>query len=139
NISEPRNSEADIDMYVSSDSALLQLDPAAVAAARQSLGRGGSELVVYTNAVLGQIFYIAIKSEDQQGGEYSFVAISSNEPFDEGRNGSRILRGCPLHAVIPDGSANLPGSVQVFAVGISPRLVQNVVVNEVLTHQNVGD
>ncbi|MCI0536848.1 MAG: S8 family serine peptidase [Verrucomicrobiales bacterium] len=139
NLSRPRGSEADIDIYVSSDSALLQLNALAVAAARTSIGRGGSELVVYTNALLDQIFYIAVKSEDQQGGEFGFVAISSNEPFDENRDGSRVLRGFPVPAIIPDGSPNLPGAVQIFAIGISPQLVQNVVVTNVLTHQNLGD
>jgi hypothetical protein len=124
NISEPRGSEADIDMYVSLDPSLNQLTPAAVAAARTSIGRGGSELVVYTNALLDQIFYIAVKSEDQQGGEFGFVTISSDVPFDQGLEGSRVLRGFPMRAVIPDGSANLPGGVQVFAIGIAQELVQ---------------
>ena len=140
NISEPRSSlEADIDLYVSKNPGLLTLDANAVAGARKSIKRGGTESIVYNDAQPGEIFYVGVKSEDQQGGEYGLVVISSNDPFEENQNGSRVLRGFPARAVIPDGVASLPGAVQIFAVGISPQPIYNVVATNLLTHQDLGD
>ncbi len=140
NISVPRSSlEADIDLYVSKDPGLLTLNANAVAGARKSIKRGGTESIVYTDAQLGEIFYVGVKSEDQQGGEYGLVVISSNDPFEENQGGSRVLRGFPARAVIPDGVANLPGAVQIFAVGISPQPIYNVIATNLLTHQDLGD
>lgn len=139
NLARPRVTEADLDLYVSSDRRLLDLHPAALAAADRSVGRKGSEFVAYTNAAIGSIFYIAVKSEDQQAGEYGFVGISSDLPFDELVDGSRVLRGFPVNVAIPDGNPNDPGAVQIFAIGLSQTLAQRVAVTNVLTHEQTGD
>lgn len=142
NLSKPRNFDADIDLYVSRNPAITNLDTAALAGADRSNGRGGTETVVYTNAPVGSdaVFYIAVKSEDQQGAEYGFVALSSNEPFERTDEfGNRLLRAMPPVVEIPDGSPSEPSGVYMFAVGITPSLVQRVTVATDINHGNVGD
>jgi subtilisin-like proprotein convertase family protein len=141
NLSVPRNREADIDMYVSRNPALTNLDPIVVASADKSMNRGGTELVVYTNAPVGadSVYYIGIKSEDQEGAEYGFIGLSSNRPFDEDVNGNRIVHGLPVPAIIPDGSAEKPGGVFVFGIVTSPIPVRRVVVTNVISHELIGD
>ena len=140
-LARPRTLEADIDLYVSRDPALTNLVPAVVAAADKSTNRGGTELVVYTNAPVGSdaVFYIGVKSEDQQGAEYAFVGLSSNVPFEEDINGTKVLRAPQILVNIPDGSPNQPGGVNVLAIGITPLPVLRTVVTNTITHDDVGD
>ena len=77
--------EADIDLYVApptvpNNYALTNLDPAVVAAADKSLSRGGTETIVYSNATPG-VYYIGVKSEDQQAAEYALMGVFSQQPF----------------------------------------------------------
>src|SRR5207248_1639293 len=135
----PRNDSADIDLYVSKDPGLVNLDPAAIDAAFKSTTRSGTESIVFTNAVLGDVFYIGVKSEDQQSGEYGLISLSTDQPFDENKNGSRVLHGQPVPQIIPDGTPARPGRATVIAVGIASITVKKVRVENVLTHQDVGD
>ena len=139
NLSKPRNLESDIDLYVSNDPRLRDLDQGVLDNAWKSTGRGGTELVVFTNAALDEVFYIGVRAEDQQAGEFGLIAISSDDPFERNIDGNPVLQGFPVGAIIPDGTANLPGSIQVFAIGISPNTVQRVVVTNIITHSNLGD
>ena len=140
NLGLPRATGADVDLYVSTNSALTNLDPVVLASADKSVGRGGTEFVFYTNAPLGQVYYVGVKSEDQQGAEYAFIGLSSNIPFDQrDAFGNFIVQGQPLHVPIPDGSAAHPGGVLIFALATQPMLVQKVIVNNVITHPNIGD
>ncbi|HXT39183.1 MAG TPA: S8 family serine peptidase, partial [Candidatus Angelobacter sp.] len=141
-LSRPRNLDADIDLYVSMDPALTNLDGAAITNSFKSLNRGGTEVVVFTNAVVGldQIYYIGVKSEDQQGAEFGIVSLSTDTPFDAaGDNGSRILRGMPPTVEIPDGAPDQPGAALMFAIGIRPETIARVIVTNDITHQSVGD
>ncbi len=142
NLARPRNLDADIDLYVSQDSELTNLEPTAVANAFKSITRSGTEVVVFTNAVVGsnEVFYIGVKSEDQQAAEFGIVALSSDQPFDEeDENGNRVLRGLPTNIQVEDGSPNNPGSAYIFAVGLYPVEVAGVVAELEMTHQSVGD
>ena len=139
NLSRPRNREADIDLYVSTNSAITNLDPLVIAAADKSTNRGGTEVVVYTNAPLDQVYYVGVKCEDQQGAEYGFVGLSSNRPFDEEVNGNRVLHGLPVPVDIPDGTPDKAGAVNVFAISVVPVNVLRVVVTNVIAHQLIGD
>jgi subtilisin family serine protease len=139
NLSRARNLQSDIDLYVSKDARLTNLEPSVVDASTKSITRLGTEFVVFTNAAIGDIFYIGVKAEDQQAAEYGLIGLSSDDPFDQDDDGKRILRGFPVRAIIPDGSAETPGSVQVFAIGILPNLVQRVTVTNVISHGNLGD
>jgi subtilisin family serine protease/subtilisin-like proprotein convertase family protein len=141
-LSRPRNLDADIDLYVSTNAGLLNLDAAVIAGAWASTNRGGTELVVFTNAAVGldKIYYIGVKSEDQQGAEFGIVGLSTDLPFDaSGSGGSRILRALPPSVEIPDGSPPSPGGALMFAVGIQPAVIARAIVTNDITHQGVGD
>ncbi|MFN3407958.1 MAG: S8 family serine peptidase [Limisphaerales bacterium] len=131
--------EADIDLYVSLNPALTNLDPAALAAADKSLSRGGTEIITYSNAVPA-VYYIAVKSEDQMAGEFGLFAGFSELPFDEtDAFGNRYLRGFPAPVLIPDGSPANPGAGLMFAIATAPITVRKVIVTNVVTHENFGD
>ncbi|MBI2950120.1 MAG: proprotein convertase P-domain-containing protein, partial [Verrucomicrobia bacterium] len=138
-LGRPRNLEADIDLYVSKDAGLLKLDSLAMDSAWKSTNRGGTEHITFTNAALGDIFYIGVKAEDQQASEYGLIAYSSDRPFETLDNGSPVLQAFPVPAIIPDGVASSPGGVQMFAIGITPVVAERVVVTSVLAHEDLGD
>ncbi|MEM3170696.1 MAG: S8 family serine peptidase, partial [Candidatus Nitrosotenuis sp.] len=141
-ISRPRQSlEADVDLYVSSEAALLDLDPGVLQRAFKSTRRGGTEAVVFTNAPVGPeaVFYLGVKSEDQQGGEYALVGLSTTVPFEQTNGTSLILTAPQVFVPVPDGSPNLPGGAHVVAIGLTPALIQRVVVTNTVTHENFGD
>ncbi|HEU5071985.1 MAG TPA: S8 family serine peptidase [Verrucomicrobiae bacterium] len=132
--------EADIDMYVSQDPSLTNLNAAAVAAATRSVGRGGTEIVTYSNSAPGQVYYIGIKSEDQMAGQYAFFSVFSDQPFSErDKDGNLIVRGVPAPAEIPDGTPEHPGVALVFGIAIEPIKVRRVIVTNTITHENMGD
>src|SRR5207244_1146358 len=101
--------EADLDVYVSIDPGLTNLEPAVLATADRSLGRGGNEIVILDNAVPGAIYYIGVKAEDQEAAEYSFFGLFSLLPFGQNENNLRFF-GFP--APIPDGNPARPGAKQ---------------------------
>ena len=98
--------EADIDLYVApptipNNFALTNLDPAVVAAADKSLGRGGTETIVYSNAAPG-VYYLGVKCEDQQAAEYALMGVFSQEPFGTSdTNGDYTLLGFPIVSAHP--------------------------------------
>lgn len=141
NLARPRASEADIDLYVSKDSRLTNLHPAAVAAAVKSVERSGTETVIFTNALVGpgEIYYVAVKSEDQQAAEFSLIGISTDQPFQRERNGRIDLFGLPYDAFLPDGSARRPTAGTMLAIGLDDRRAARVVVTNRVTHENFGD
>ena len=145
NLSRPRTSEADIDLFVSRDAGLLDLNPGAIAASNKSLNQGGTEVVLLENQPLGDdvVYYVGVKSEDHQGGQYAFVGLSQEEPFDfTDANGNRVFRGIPLNqGIIPDGTPASPGAGLGIAIGnpLNGLAVQSVVVEEIISHQNIGD
>jgi subtilisin-like proprotein convertase family protein len=147
--------EADIDLYVTTDRTLTNLNPAAIsncvngaqvgassanAFNGASLGRGGTEFVVDTNSTPGEVYYVGVYSEDQMASEYGFISIFSSIPFSQpGPNGSQIVNGLPEPVDIPDGSPLHPGTGYVFGLALYPMQVKRVVVAETITHQNFGD
>lgn len=140
NLGNPRYRQADIDLYVSRDPAITNLVPSVIAAADKSRKPGGTELVYYTNAALGAVYYVGVKSEDQQAAEFGFVALSSNTPFDEDDpNGNRIVYGLPSRLPIPDGSPDQPQAGYVFGVATRSFEVQRVVVTNTLAYDSTGD
>lgn len=139
NLSRPREIEADIDVYVSKDPNLTNLVPSVLRAALKSLEPGGTETVVLSNAVVGDLFYIGVKSEDQQAAEFSIMGISRNGPFEEERNGRIILNGVPISGVVLDGSPNRPTAATFVAIGLNSRRVARTIVTNQVTHENFGD
>jgi subtilisin-like proprotein convertase family protein len=148
--------EADVDVFVSSDPTLTNLNPAVISncvngaqiAASSagptfngaSLGRGGTEFVVDTNSAQGQVYYVGVQSEDREGSEYDFLPVFSRQPFSQtGTNGDETVNGVPLPMDIPDGSPQNPGSAYVLAIALDQMVVQDVIVTDELMHQNIGD
>ncbi len=138
--------EADIDLYVARISQvpdpwdLTNLNPAVIAAADKSLSRGGEETIIYTNAKPNEIFWIGVKSEDQEAAEYGFAGLFSLLPFSQmGPNGEEYLQGINVPTVIPDGSTQKPGVARTLAIAVEPIQVRRVVVTNFIEHQNFGD
>ena len=131
--------EADIDMYVSQNPGLLTLDPNVVAQADKSVGRGGTEVIAYTNAQSGT-YYIGIKAEDQQAAEYGFFAGFSQSPFSQSDSDGTLVQGINIPTEIPDGSTANPGIARILAICVDPITVRRVLVSDLsLTHENLGD
>jgi subtilisin-like proprotein convertase family protein len=131
--------DADIDLYVSQDPGLINLDPIAVAQADKSLGRGGAEAIVYTNAS-PCVYYIGVKSESQEAAQYGLIAMMSELPFSQADDsGNLILRGVPAPAPIPDGTPERPGRGYVVAVAPGPVPVHRVIVTNTITHEMMSD
>jgi subtilisin family serine protease/subtilisin-like proprotein convertase family protein len=140
NLGKPRYAQGDIDLYVSQNSALTNLDPAVVSSALKSTKQGGTESIFFTNSVEGSVYYIGVKSEDQQAVEFGFVTLSSNLPFDEDDGlGNRIVRGMPFNVAIPDGSPDQPQAAYIFGLATRPMIVQKVVVTNTLRFDGTGD
>ncbi|HEY5911594.1 MAG TPA: S8 family serine peptidase [Verrucomicrobiae bacterium] len=126
--------EADIDLYVSLDAGLTNLDPGALAAADKSLGRGGCETIVYSNAVPG-VYYIGVKCESAVGAQYTLMAVLSDTPFSEiDGTGNTGLRGLPAPVNIPG-----PGSTPVVCLAPDAMFVRRVLVTNVMDHPRLAD
>lgn len=95
--------------------------------------------VVEGVAKLNDVFYIAIKSEDQQAAEYSFMTVSSSQPFQEERNGKTILTVAPVSAFIPDGSPNFPAAAIGVALGVTDTRILDATVALSVSHEEFGD
>jgi subtilisin-like proprotein convertase family protein len=131
--------EADIDLYVSRDPRLMNLDPLALAAADFSVGRGGTETVIYTNASSG-VYYIGVKSESQQAAEYGLLAVFSEQPFAvTDPSGNEMLRGFPAPVGIPAGSPALPGTAYMFCLEPNSIPVRRLIATNTITHPQMTD
>lgn len=142
NLSLPRTNTADIELYVTRDPSLTNLNPVAIANSRRSVSRSGRESVVFTGADAPPkaIFYAGVKSEDQQSANFGFFAVSSSAPFSaEDTNGNVYMQGFPIDTEIPDGSASAPQATFMFAFCVDQIVVQNVVVTNIITHEETGD
>jgi subtilisin-like proprotein convertase family protein len=129
---------ANIDLYLSADPTLTNLNPAAVSNAFKSVVQGGDQTITLTNAVKG-VYYAGVKSEDQLSAEYGFMGVFSLNPLSSGQNGNQLLQGFPIQAAIPDGTPENPGVALVFAVCPAPITVHRVIVTNTITHELVGD
>jgi len=140
--SEPFQSvrpEADIDLYVSQDSGLINLNSNAIAQADKSLGRGGAEAIVYTNAT-PCVYYVGVKSESREAAQYGLIAMMSELPFSQTDSGGNvILRGVPAPAPIPDGTAERPGEAYLVGMAPGPMPLHRVIVTNTLTHELMSD
>jgi len=134
--------EADIDLYVTQDSTLTNLNPVAmfnaISNGTVSLSRGGTEFVVLSNSSPRQVYYVGVKSEDQMASEYAFLPEFSNIPFSQlDANGNESVTFFPVD--IPDGDPTHPGYTNTIGLAIYPIKIQRVVVTNILVQQNAGD
>lgn len=141
NLSLVRSNEADIDLYVSRDPALLNLDPAALQAAFKSTGRGATELVFFTNSPLtGEVYYVGVKSEDHQAAEFGFVGISTDQPFTTFDDlGFAHVLTVPIQQPIPDGTPDHPGLGLYLAISTLPGEIRGVTPKVVTQGQSFHD
>ena len=146
NLSYPAANNADVDLYVSTNPALFDLDPVVLAGAAKSVGQGGSETVFYTNISSISNFYIGVKSESQQGGEFAFFAVVTTN-FDSSGDGIGLDGDTPvivpaygLPVVIPD-SDDANGQVGAYAIAFvaSPITVRKVMAVAGVEHGNPAD
>ncbi|MSU58758.1 MAG: hypothetical protein EXS35_11410 [Pedosphaera sp.] len=132
--------EADLDLYVSTNPGLTNLDPAVIASASRSVGRDGSEQVVLSNAVANQIYYLGVKSEDYQAGEFSLFGVFSLSGFD---NSNGVVQCFNFPQAIPDRSPdNVVGNqnvARVFCPCVLEGVVRRVVATNLLAHEHLGD
>ncbi len=139
NLTASATPQADIDLYVSTNAALINLDPTALAEADKSVHRGGTEMVLYTNALPGT-YYIGVKAEDQQAAEFALMGVFSMSPFGtQDQTGTWTLQGINVPALIPDGGATLPGETNVIAIAPQPISVRRVVVTNEISHEDFSD
>lgn len=132
--------EADIDLYVSTDASLTNLNPLAISNSWKSSSGGGTETVVITNGGGVDAYYLGVKSEDQRAAEYSILGVVSQNPFgEEDAEGNQTLRGFPVPGYILDGTSERPGVTYGFAIGVYPIPVRRVVVTNILSHELMGD
>ncbi len=148
--------DADIDLYVTTDPGLTNLDPNVISNcvlgtqigapvgpnfAGASLMRGTTEFVVDTNSQsrTPDVYYIGVKSEDQEAAEYGFISIFSRTPFSSPNANGQTVNGVPVPVSIPDGSPKVPGKGFVFGLALYPMQVGGVTVSNNITHENFGD
>lgn len=142
NLSRGRTNGPDIDLYVSRDPGLTNLAPDAVANARRSTLRGGNELVFFIGEQLSadNVFYVGVKSEDHEAGEYGFIGISTDQPLDAlDENGNALALTVPVIQPIPDGTPSNPGQGLYLAISISTQPLRGVFAQVTTTHENFPD
>ncbi len=142
NLSRGRTNGPDIDLYVSHDPGLTNLDVTAVAEARKSTTRGGNELVYFLGdpPAPDNVFYVGVKSEDHMAGEYGLVGVSTDQPltaFNE--QGFPMPLAVPLVQPIPDGTPSNPGLGAYMAINIIPTPIRAVYATVTTTHENFPD
>ncbi len=141
NLSRIRTNGPDLDLYVSREAGLLTLDPTALLGARKSTSQGGTELIALTNQPLGAdvIFYVGVKSEDQQGGEFAFFGVSTDQPFttidEDGFPHAFATQIRPL----TDGSPDRPGIGQWIAISLITQELRRVTPTVSTRHENFPD
>jgi subtilisin-like proprotein convertase family protein len=140
NLSYPAAHNADLDLYVSTNPALFNLDTNALAQAGKSLGQGGSETVLMTNIASVPNFYIGVKSESQEGGDFAmFAALTTN--FDSLVDDNPVtVSAYALPVAIPDSfDEGGPDGANAIAFVASPITVRKVVALVGIEHSNPAD
>jgi autotransporter-associated beta strand protein len=143
-LSIPRaTGQADIDMYVLPEMTEIPnftnyiANPANFATftenAVKSVGRTGTESVIFTNATY-PVYYIGIKSEDQQASDFGFYGIAQSNAFSSASaDGNTITAtGTSLPVFIPNSLSPVPALAFAFMVNPNPALqyIRRVVVTD---------
>ena len=110
--------------------------------ADMSLSRGGTETVIYSNSQPNEVYYIGVKSEDQQGADFGFYAIAQQPDFNvQNPDGSITYTYAGPPVVIPDDQFGQPPA-QVLAIAgkaTQGRNIRKVTVILTIEHSNPGD
>lgn len=148
-----RDPGADIDLYVSTDTNLINLNASVIndcfantiygsptSGGAVSITRGGSEYILIENSPPGQVYYIGIKAEDQKGAEFGFLAVATEDPpFEDNMDGSYDVNFIPIPAPIPDGNPEKPEGVQLFGIFPQSVNIHRVIARNTMTHDLFGD
>ena len=126
--------EANMDMFVTLDPSITNLNPVAISNclagvgnSRASLANAGTQFVYYTNSAPGQVYYVGVQSEDQMAAEYDFLPVFTDVPFSSlDQNGNQIVNGLLLPMPTPRGNNAHPGITNIFALAIMPMEVEKV-------------
>jgi hypothetical protein len=134
---------ADLDLYVATNPLVdinNNFDPNAMTNASKSLGQGGEETVLFTNIASVPVFYIGVKSESQQGGDFAFFAtLATNFDSPNGLNPVTVS-AYALPVVIPDSfDAGGVEGADVFAVVATPMTVRKAAATVGVQHSNPAD
>ena len=112
-----------------------------VASGLSSTSRTGAEKVLITGSAPGQVYYIGVKSEDQNGAQFDIVGVATQLPFSQtdgnGNTVITLLTSFPLP--IPGGSPSAPQAAVVLGVSTSPSQVRKVVVTNSVSAADFGD
>lgn len=139
NFAYPWSADSDVDLYVSQNPGLTNLDPVALSQADVSFGRGGSEVIIYSNAVSG-VYYVGVKCESQQGADYGFLADVSDQPFAQtDSQGNELLRGFPGPTSTASGTPAQPSQAYTFFVTPDSFPVRRVIVTNMLSYASPID
>ncbi len=149
NLSRARTiGEADVDLYVTrNDPALTNLSQNVISNCLAgnvpnyfaSTNRTGTEIITFTPALASDVFYIGVKSEDQQAATFNLAVISTDKPFTSTNGGAITVNFFPLPIAIPDGSPEAPGGVTLFGICTVGTNIVSFTMTNVLVHENVGD
>jgi|GEM_PF-1327090 len=152
NLARARNADADIDLFMTRSSLaypsvsgaggitnlehLVLSDPNTM----RSTNRGGYELISLDDSFIGEVFYVGIKSEDQQGGSYGFFAAATQQPFQtNGSNGGINIAFFPAPMDIADGAPEAPQGVTLYGISTTNVLMRSLIMSNVISHENLGD
>ena len=150
NLGRTRNVDADIDVYVTRSSDPppgghlttnnIREDIFTSTKTLRSTNRGGLEVITLNDASIGDVFYIGVKSEDQQAGQYSFLAISTDQQFTQtNADGSFDVPFFTLPSLIPDGNPGSPGGTNLMGIMLVPTNIYNPVFSNSIAHENHSD
>jgi subtilisin-like proprotein convertase family protein len=130
------SNQADVDLYVTQNQLITNLDPVAISEAFKSLNRGGTETVLVSNAQPG-CYYVGVKCESRRGASYTLAGVFSDLPLIQtDEMGNQIMRGFPAPAWISPGTPGQPGRGDVFCIGSGPAFLGRVVATNTLTHDS---
>ncbi len=152
-LADSTRTEADIDLFATTDPNLTNLSPVTISNCvynvgdnHASLTRDGTEFVYFIDSAPGTVYYVGVKSEDHMGSEYDFMPIFTSTPFSQNDHGNLLANGLLLPKQIPDGNNAHPGVTNVFALaipalgGLDPGMtVAKVTITNLIEHQNYGD
>jgi subtilisin-like proprotein convertase family protein len=147
NLSIPRSSSADIDLYVYPGSIhnftnfIFNNFATFVQEASNSVGRTGTESIIFTNATF-PVYYIGVKSEDQQAADFGFYGVAQQAPFSSPNGqGGVSATGTGMPVTIPDATSPQPALVFAFLVNPDPvnTLIRRVVVTNDIEYPSPDD
>lgn len=131
--------EPDLDLYVSMDSELTNLAPAALRAAWKSVSRRGTETIMLQDGT-PSVYYIGVKTEAPVEAEFNLLVAARDEPFSRKEaDGSILLWGFPLPGEISDATNGVPGMGYVLAVTSEPSNVDRLSVSNTVSHERFSD